>query len=141
MFWSIPVPLHSPWINLDANLGSLSLINHWGSPNRGKTCCTINPAVSSTIIASLHGMNMATLLQLWFMTVSMESYPCDIGNLVMKSSMTVSNGIASGFGYIGCRGTQVGRVLILCCWHSAHPFTYSITSLHMFGHQYLLLVN
>src|SRR6266571_2255147 len=114
MFWSIPVPLHSPQINLDANLGSLSLINRWGSPNHGKTYYMINPAVSSAIIASLHGMNMATLLQSWSVTVSMESYPCDIGSLVMKSSMTVSNGIALGFGYIGCRGTQVGRVLILC---------------------------
>ncbi|SRR6266702_8849599 len=141
MFCSVPMPLHRPQMNLDANFRSRSLMNHCGSPNCGNTCCTISPAISSAIIASLHGINIAALLQSWSVTVSMESYPCDTGSLVMKSSVTVSKGIASGFGYIGCRGTQVGRVLILCCWHSAHPFTYSITSLHMFGHQYLLLVN
>src|SRR6266702_2853357 len=116
-------------------------MNCWGSPNCGNTCCTISPTVSSTVMASLQGMNSATLLQLWSVTVSIESYPCDIGNLVIKSRATVLNSIASGFGYIGCKGAQVGRVLILCRWHSVHPFTYSIMSLHMFGHQYLLLAN
>ena len=46
--------------------------------------------------------------------VSIESYPCDFGNLVMKSRATVSNGIALGRGNIGCNGALVGRVLILC---------------------------
>ncbi len=92
-------------------------------------------------MASLHGMNIAALLQSWSVMVSMELYPYDTGNLVMKSSVTVSNGIALGLGYIGCKGAQVGWVLILCCWHSVHPFTYSIMSLCMFSHQYLLLVS
>ncbi len=141
MFCSIPVLLHNPLMNLDANFGSRSLMNRHGSPNRGNMWHIISPAVSSAIIASLHGMNMAALLQSWSVTVSMELYPCDTGNLVMKSNVTVLKGMASGFGYIGCRGAWVGRVLILCHWQSAHPLTYSITSLHIFGHQYLLLVN
>ncbi len=53
--------------------------------------------------------------------VSIESYPCDNGNLVIKSRAMVSKGIASGLGYIGCRGALVGHVLILFHWHSAHP--------------------
>ncbi len=141
IFCSVPVPLHKLRMNLDTNFGSRLLINHCGSLKHGNTCCTISPAVSSAIIASLHGMNIAALLQSWLVIVSMESYPCDTGSLVMKSSTTVSKGIASGFGYIGCRGARVGRVLILCHWHSVHPLTYSITSLCMFGHQYLLLVS
>jgi F420-0:gamma-glutamyl ligase-like protein len=39
----------------------------------------------------------------------------------MKSSATVSNGIASGFGYIGCSGAFVGRVLTLCVTVSPSP--------------------
>ncbi len=63
MFWVVPVPLHNPWMNLDTNLGSWSLMNLQGSPNCGNTCCTISPTVSSTVMASLHGMNIAALLQ------------------------------------------------------------------------------
>src|SRR6266702_1675408 len=137
IFCSVPVPLHNLQMNFDVNFGSRSLINRCGSPKCRNTCCMISPAISSTVIASLHGMNIAALLQSWSVMVSMESYPCDIGSLVMKSNATVSKGIASSFGYIGCRGAWIGQVLILCCWHSAHPLTYSITSLRIFSHQYL----
>jgi hypothetical protein len=57
------------------------------------------------------------------MTVRIELYPYEIGSLVIKSSAMVLNGIASGFGYMGLRGAFVGRLLTLCCWHSAHPCT------------------
>jgi len=73
----------------------------------------INPAVSLAVILSLHGMNTAAFVQSWSVTVSIESYPCEIGNLVMKSSATVSNGIASCVGKIGDSGALVGRMLIL----------------------------
>jgi len=119
----VPVPLHSPQINLDVNLGSLSLMNFSGSLNRGNTCWMISPAISSAIITSLHGMNRATLLQSWSVMVSIESYPCDRGSLVMKSSATVLNGIASRQGNMGCSGALVGCVLTLFLWHSAHPLT------------------
>src|SRR6266702_910649 len=141
MFWAVPMLLHSPCINLDANLGSLSLMNLLGSPNLGNMCWTISPTVSSAVIASLHGMNITTLLQLWSITVSIKSYPCDTGSLVMKLRATVSKGIASGQGNMGCSGALVGHVFILFRWHSTHPFTYSPTSFHMFGHQYLWLIN
>ncbi len=90
---------------------------------------------------SLHGMNTAALVQLWSVMVSIESYPCEIGSLVMKLSATVSNGIASCMGNIGDSGALFGHVLTLFLWHSAHPLTYSITSCHMLGHQYLRLVS
>ncbi len=105
--------LHSPQMNLDTNLGSLSLINLWGSPNLGNMCWTINPAISSAVIASLHGMNIAALLQLWSVTMSIKSYPSDVGSLVMKSRATVSKGIALGLGNMGCNGALVGRVFTL----------------------------
>src|SRR6266702_3625560 len=63
MFCVVPIPLQSPWINFDANFGSRSLMNFKGSPNRGNMCWTIRPAVSSAVILSLHGMNIAALVQ------------------------------------------------------------------------------
>src|SRR6266571_6666984 len=38
MFCVVPVPLHNPRMNLDANFGSRSLMNFRGRPNRGNTC-------------------------------------------------------------------------------------------------------
>ncbi len=113
MFWVIPVLLHNPHMNFDANLGSLSLMNLLGSLNLGNTCRTISPTISSAVIVSLHGMNIAALLQSWSVMVSIESYPCDMGSLVMKSRATVLKGIASGRGNIGCSGALVGHVFIL----------------------------
>src|SRR6266571_7982751 len=113
MFCVVPVPLHSSLMNLDANFGSRSLMNLNGSPNRGKRCWTINPTVSSAVILSLHGINTAALVQSWSVMVSIESYPCKTGSLVIKSRVTVSNGIASRVGNIGDSGALVGRVLIL----------------------------
>ncbi len=78
-------------------------------------CFMYNAAVSSAVMSLLHGMNIAALVQPWSVMVSMESKPCETGNLTIKSSATVSNGIASGFGYMGCNGALVGRLLTL--WH------------------------
>src|SRR6266702_6090907 len=110
-------------MNLDANFGSLSLMNFSGSLNRGNICWTISPAVSSAVILSLQGMNTAALVQSWSVTVSIKSYPCEMGNLVMKSKATVSNGIALCVGNMGDSGAFVGCVLILFLWHSTHPRT------------------
>ncbi len=73
----------------------------------------MSPTVSSAVILSLQGMNMAAFVQLWSVMVSIESYPCEIGSLVMKSKAIVSNGIASGLGNMGDIDALVGRVLIL----------------------------
>ena len=100
-------------MNREANLGSLSLMNFSGSPNRGNTCWMINPAVSSAVMLSLQGMNSAAFVQSWSVTVSIESYPCETGSLVMKSSATVSKGIASCVGNIGESAAFVGLVLTL----------------------------
>src|SRR6266702_1624195 len=113
MFCVVPVDLHSPLTNLEANFGSLSLMNFSRSPNCGKMCWMINPAVSSAVILSLQGMNIAALVQSWSVTVSIESYPCEIGNLVMKSNATVSKGIASHVGNMGDSDAFVGCVLTL----------------------------
>src|SRR6266702_3921215 len=113
MFCVVPVALHSPRMKREANFRSLSLMNLSGSPNRGNTCWTIRPAVSSAVILSLHGMKRAALVQSWSVTVRIASYPCEMGNLVMKSNATVSKGIASWVGKMGDSGAFVGRVLIL----------------------------
>ena len=73
----------------------------------------MSPTVSSAVILSLQGMNMAAFVQLWSVMVSIDSYPCEIGSLVMKSKAIVSNGIASGLGNMGDIDALVGRVLIL----------------------------
>ena len=113
MFCVVPVPLHSPLMNFEANFGSLSLMNFSGSLNHGKMCWIINPAVSSAVMLSLQGMNIAALVQSWSVTVSIKSYPCKIGNLVMKSNATVSKGIASRVGNMGDSDAFVGHVLTL----------------------------
>ena len=61
-----------------------------------KTCLRYNPAVSSVVTSSRHGMKMAALVQSWSTTVRMESLPADSGSFVMKSRAMVSNGSASG---------------------------------------------
>ncbi len=43
----------------------------------------------------------------------MESYPCEVSSLVIKSSAIVSKGIASGVGNMGDNDALVGHVLIL----------------------------
>ena len=63
-----------------------------------RECLMYSPAVSSALISSLHGMNIVAFVQSWSVMVSMESNPSVTGNLMMKSSVTVSNGIASGLG-------------------------------------------
>jgi len=63
MFCVVPVPLHNPLMNFDANFGSWSLINFSGSLNHGKMCWIISPAVSLAVMLSLHGINIAALVQ------------------------------------------------------------------------------
>ena len=69
-----------------------------GNPNRLNTCSRYNRAVPSAVISSLQGINTNTLVQLWSVMVRRESYPWDLGSLVMKSNTIVSNGSASGRG-------------------------------------------
>jgi hypothetical protein len=59
-------------------------------------------------------MKIVALEQSWSVTVSMESYPCDMGSLVMKSTATVSKGVASGLAQMGSSAALVGRLLTLC---------------------------
>lgn len=115
MFCSIFISLHNSRVNFDVNQGSQLLMILLGSPKLVTTCLRYNAAVSSALISSLHGMNITAFVQLWSVTVRIESYPCERGNLVMKSIATVLNGIASGFGYMGLKATFVGQLLTLCC--------------------------
>ena len=61
-----------------------------------KTCLRYNPAVSSVVISSWHGMKVAALVQSWSTMVRIESLPADSGSFVIKSRVMVSNGSASG---------------------------------------------
>ena len=72
-------------------------------------------AVSSDMMASLQGINSATLVQSWSVMVRIELYPWDGGKFVMKSTAMTLNRVASGFGKIGCSGVLVGLVFTLCC--------------------------
>src|ERR1700761_5250801 len=134
MFCCIPRRRHNSRVNLEANLGSRSLMILLGRPYLAKTWVIYRAAVCSLEISSLQGMNMDALEQSWSVTVRIESYPFDSGSLVMKSMATTSNGIASSLAYIGCKGAWVGRLFTLFRWHSAQPFTYSATSFRRFGH-------
>ena len=113
MFCVIPSMRHTSLVNFDANQGSRSLMILLGSPKRLNTWVTKTTVVSSDVMASLHGINSAALVQSWSVTVKMESYPWEGGNFVMKSTAMTSNGVASGFGKIGCNGALVGLVFTL----------------------------
>ena len=84
-----------------------------GSPKQVKTCLAYKMAVSLPEISSTHGMKTVAFEQSWSVTVSIESYPCDIGSFVIKSIAMVSKGMASSFANMGWRGAWVGRVLTL----------------------------
>ena len=101
-----------------------------------KMCVKYNPATSSAEIALLQGIKIAAFEQLWSVTVSMESYPFEGGNLTMKSIATVSKGNACDMGDIGTKVAWVWWVLTLLHWHSPHPCTYSQISSCILGHQY-----
>ena len=73
-------------MNLALNLGSQSLITHNGSLNQLNTCLRYNWAVPSAVISSLQGMKTDALVQSWLVMVRRESYPWDLGSLVMKSN-------------------------------------------------------
>jgi hypothetical protein len=85
-----------------------------GRPYLANTCLAYRAAVSSPEISSTHGMKIVAFEQLWSVTVSIESYPCDTGSLVMKSMATVSKGIASGLAQMGLSTALVGQLLTLC---------------------------
>ena len=96
VFCSIRSCLHSSFINCDVNLGSLSVMILEGTPNRGKTWLKYNIATPSASIDSWHGRKMAIFVHPWSVMVKTESYPCDLGNLTMKSIAIVENGVALG---------------------------------------------
>jgi hypothetical protein len=110
-------------VNFEAKRGSQSLMTFVGRPYLANTCLAYRAAVSSPDISSTQGMKIVAFEQSWSVTVSMESYPCDTGSLVMKSRAIVSNGIAYGLAHMGSNGALVGRLLTLWRWHLAHPFT------------------
>ncbi len=86
-------------------------------------------------IVSLHGIKMDPFEQLWLVIVSIESYPSDGGNLVMKSSAMHSNGCASGFVVMGNWGGLGHVVMFLCDWQRAHPPMYWVAKFFIPGHQ------
>ena len=98
-------------MNFPAKRGSQSLIIFLGSLKHLNMCCKYNPATSSADITSLQGMKTAAFEQSWLVTVSIESYPAESGNLMMKSIATVSKGNACGMGDIG---TKVAWVWWCC---------------------------
>jgi hypothetical protein len=79
-----------------------------GRPYLANTCRAYRAAVSSPDISSMQGMKIVAFEQSWSVTVSMESYPCDTGSLVIKSTATVSKGVASGLAHMGSNGALVG---------------------------------
>jgi hypothetical protein len=110
----MPNSLQSSWVNFEVNRVSQSLMIFVGRPYLVNTCLAYSAAVSSPEISSTHGMKIVAFEQSWSVTVSMESYPCDTGSLVMKSTATVSKGVASGLAQMGSSAALVGRLLTLC---------------------------
>src|SRR5580693_7558631 len=104
----MPSNLQSSWVNFEVNRRSRSLMIFVGRPYLANTCLAYRAAVSSPDISSMQGMKMVAFEQSWSVTMSMESYPCDTGSFVMKSTATVLNGVASGLAHMGSNGALVG---------------------------------
>jgi len=62
-----------------------------------------NSATPLAVIVLLQGMKIAAFMQSWLVIVSMESYPLDFGNLVIKSIAITLNSSALGLVVMGYR--------------------------------------
>ena len=91
-------------MNLDTNLGSLSLMILEGNPNLGKICRKNSSATPLAVIVYLQGIMISIFVQSWSMMVKMESYPADSGSFMIKFIDIVWNGNAPIVGVIGFRG-------------------------------------
>lgn len=78
-------------------------------------------ATPSAVMVSLHESRSAALEQSWSIMVRMVSFPSLSSNLVMKSIVTISNGVLGCSGKIGELGIFCLLVLSLFDWHVAHP--------------------
>jgi hypothetical protein len=81
-----------------------------GSPKWGSMYVAYSNAVPIASMVSLHGMNMHAFEKV-SVIVSIESYPCDVGNLTMKSiaievkgrvKLSDRMGKGGGLGFMGC---------------------------------------
>src|SRR5712671_2727703 len=72
--------------------------------------------------------------------VRMELCRLDSGSPMMRSMAICWNGRAAGSVGILYIGGRVRWVMILFCWHVAHPWTYSAIQARMSGHQYFRCV-
>lgn len=71
----------------------------------------------------------------WSTMTKIASNPSHGGRSVMKLVLIVEKGQASFAALISIGGGVVGCVLGLCCWHWAHPATYSCMKFLIPGHQ------
>ncbi len=104
IFCFISNSLQMPLKTYEVNFISLSKITHSGSPTNGNTHSKYSLVMLRAPISSLQGNRITTFMQSWSVTVSMESYPLEIGSLTIKSIAIVKNDCAHKLGKIGCRG-------------------------------------
>ena len=72
-------------MNLDTNLGSLSLMILDGNPNLGKICRKNSLATPLAVIVYLQGIMISIFVQSWSVMVKMELYPADSSSFTIKS--------------------------------------------------------
>ena len=131
IFNSLQMPLKI----CEVNLISLSEITHSSNPTNGNAYSKYSLVMLRAPMSSLQGNKITTFVQSWSVTVSMESYPLEIGSLTIKSIAIVKNDCAHKLGKIGCRGGWFGWVFALLSWHLPHSWMYFYTKSWMLGHQ------
>lgn len=104
MFCRIPNVLQSSLNKEDVKRGSQSEMTHVGIPVYGKALFLKSSAIFSLPIVSSHGSRITTFEQPWSVTVRIELFPFDLGNLTTKSMAMVVKGTAFSSGTMGCRG-------------------------------------
>ena len=112
---SIPKYFSRSQNTLAANWGPQSEMILSGSPNLEKALFTSSITVSSEVIVFLQGSSSTPFVRPWSTTTSIESYPDEVGRLVM---MSIINWVKSAVDFapsIGNKVSFVGYWFILYC--------------------------
>ena len=84
-------------------------------------CLAYSSAILGALIVSLHGRNIAAFEQSWSIIVRMLLYPCERGNLTIRSMATCLKGRATHCVIMGNNGGFCFIVLAFVDWQVVQP--------------------
>ena len=118
----------------DANCGPwLEMRVSW-SPKRLNTWSKKSWAIPFASIVFEQGASITPFVRLWSTTTIRESWPCERGKSVIRSTESCLKGREEE-DLMGESGGMTGCVLALFCWQTAQPATKLLTNTERPGHQ------